>query len=254
MTLERHLQSFITGFGQKKHGQFASNEYLLSAQEEESIDVFGHRKRGDVRPSRADAAMNNELPIVYLARHGETAWSLTGRHTGLTDLPLTERGEQNARALGERLIGLNFVRVFTSPLQRAARTCELAGFGALAEADRDLLEWNYGQYEGRRTAEIHDERPDWQLFRDGCPGGESPDQVGARADRVLSRVRAVRADVLLFSSGHFLRVFAARWLGLEPSAGRYLLLSTASLSALGYEHNQYQPVIRLWNDTCHVAA
>jgi len=198
--------------------------------------------------------MNNELPIVYLARHGETAWSLTGRHTGLTDLPLTERGEQNARALGERLIGLNFVRVFTSPLQRAARTCELAGFGALAEADRDLLEWNYGQYEGRRTAEIHDERPDWQLFRDGCPGGESPDQVGARADRVLSRVRAVRADVLLFSSGHFLRVFAARWLGLEPSAGRYLLLSTASLSALGYEHNQYQPVIRLWNDTCHVAA
>jgi len=196
--------------------------------------------------------MSNELPVIYLARHGETAWSLTGQHTGLTDLPLTERGEENARGLGERLIGLNFAKVFTSPLQRAARTCELAGFGAVAEVDRDLLEWNYGQYEGRRTAEIHTEHPEWQLFRDGCPGGESPDQVGARADCVLSRVRAARADALLFSSGHFLRVLAARWLGLEPAAGRYLLLSTASLSALGYEHNLSQPVIRLWNDTRHV--
>jgi broad specificity phosphatase PhoE len=196
--------------------------------------------------------MGDELPVIYLARHGETAWSLTGQHTGLTDLPLTESGEQNARALGERLVGLNFGKVFASPLQRAARTCELAGFGAVAEVDLDLLEWNYGQYEGRRTAEIHAERPEWQLFRDGCPGGESPDQVGARADCVLSRVRAVRADVLLFSSGHFLRVLAARWLGLEPSAGRYLLLSTASLSALGYEHSLWQPVIRLWNDICHV--
>ena len=196
--------------------------------------------------------MSNELPVIYLARHGETAWSLTGQHTGLTDLPLTERGEQNARALRERLIGLKLGKVFTSPLQRAARTCELAGFGAVAEVDCDLMEWNYGQYEGRRTAEIHAERPDWQLFRDGCPGGESPDQVGARADCVLSRVRAVRADVLLFSSGHFLRVLAARWLGLEPGTGRYLLLSTASLSALGYEHNLSQPVIRLWNDIRHV--
>jgi broad specificity phosphatase PhoE len=196
--------------------------------------------------------MSNKLPVIYLARHGETAWSLTGQHTGLTDLPLTERGEQNAHALGERLIGVNFAKVFTSPLQRATRTCELAGFGAVAEVDRDLLEWNYGQYEGRRTAEIHAERPDWRLFRDGSPGGESPDQVGARADGVLRRVRAVRADVLLFSSGHFLRVLAARWLGLGPAAGRYLLLSTASLSALGYEHNLGQPVIRLWNDTRHV--
>jgi broad specificity phosphatase PhoE len=196
--------------------------------------------------------MSNKLPVIYLARHGETAWSLTGQHTGLTDLPLTERGEQNAHALGERLIGVNFAKVFTSPLQRATRTCELAGFGAVAEVDRDLLEWNYGQYEGRRTAEIHAERPHWRLFRDGSPGGESPDQVGARADGVLRRVRAVRADVLLFSSGHFLRVLAARWLGLGPAAGRYLLLSTASLSALGYEQNLRQPVIRLWNDTRHV--
>jgi broad specificity phosphatase PhoE len=196
--------------------------------------------------------MSKELPVIYLARHGETAWSLTGQHTGLTDLPLTERGEQNARALGERLVGLDFGAVFTSPLQRVARTCELAGFGAVAEVDRDLLEWNYGQYEGRRTTEIHAERRDWQLFRDGCPGGESPDEVGARADCVVTRVRAIRADVLLFSSGHFLRVLAARWLGLGSEAGRYLLLSTASLSAVSYEHNLCQPVIRLWNDTRHV--
>ncbi len=196
--------------------------------------------------------MSEELPIIYLARHGETAWSLSGQHTGLTDLPLTERGQRNARALGERLTGLTFARVFTSPLQRAARTCELAGFGPAAKIERDLLEWNYGEYEGRRTAEIHVERPDWQLFRDGCPGGESPDQIGARADRVVGRVRAVQGDVLLFSSGHFLRVLTARWLGLEPGAGRYFLLSTASLSVLGYEHDRSQPVIRLWDDTRHV--
>jgi probable phosphoglycerate mutase len=170
----------------------------------------------------------------------------------LTDLPLTERGERNARQLGERLKGLTFAKVFTSPLKRAARTCELAGFGGAAEVEPDLLEWDYGKYEGRKTADIHTERPGWYIFRDGCPGGESPDQVGARADRVVSRVRAVQGDVLLFSSGHFLRVLAARWLGLEPGAGRYFLLSTASLSALGYEHNRSQPIIRLWDDTRHV--
>jgi broad specificity phosphatase PhoE len=196
--------------------------------------------------------MSEPLPIIYLARHGETAWSLSGQHTGRTDLPLTERGQRNARQLGERLRGLKFAKVSTSPLQRAARTCELAGFGATAEVDRDLLEWNYGDYEGRRTLEIRTARPDWQLFRDGCPGGESPDQVGARADRVVSRVRGVQGDVLLFSSGHFLRVLAARWLGLEPSAGKYFLLSTASLSALSYEHTLSQPAIRLWDDTRHV--
>jgi len=196
--------------------------------------------------------VGTELPIVYLARHGETAWSLTGQHTGLTDLRLTERGERNARALGIRLEGLKFDKVFSSPLLRARRTCELAGFGAAAEVDPDLVEWNYGEYEGRRTSEIRAERPGWQLFRDGCPGGENPEQVGARADRVVSRVRAVQGHVLLFSSGHFLRVLAARWLGLEPAGGRYFLLSTASLSALGYEHNPCQPVICLWDDTRHV--
>jgi probable phosphoglycerate mutase len=196
--------------------------------------------------------MSDALPVVYLARHGETAWSISGQHTGLTDLPLTERGETNARQLGQRLSGLSFSNVFTSPLQRASRTCELAGFAKVAAVDRDLLEWNYGEYEGRLTADIHKERPDWQLFRDGCPGGESPQQVADRADRVVGRLRSIPANVLLFSSGHFLRVLAARWLGLEPGAGRFFLLSTASLSAVGYEHNRSQPVIRFWDDTQHV--
>ena len=196
--------------------------------------------------------MTRILPTLYLARHGETAWSLSGQHTGLTDLPLTERGERNARNLGPRLAGLTFAKVFTSPLQRATRTCELAGFAAAAEVDRDLVEWNYGDYEGLRTAEIHEKRPEWQLFRDGCPGGESPDQIGARADRVVSRVRAVKGDVLIFSSGHFLRVLAARWLGLEPVYGRLFMLKTASVSALGYENELSQPVISLWDDTSHL--
>ena len=196
--------------------------------------------------------MSDDLPVVYLARHGETEWSLSGRHTGLTDLPLTARGERNARRLGERLHGLTFAKVFTSPLQRAAKTCELAGFKSVAEVDRDLVEWNYGDYEGKRSAEILKERPDWQLFRDGCPAGESPAQIAERADRVVRRMRSVPGNTLIFSSGHFLRVFAARWLGLEPAAGRFLQLLTASLSAVGYEHNLSEPVIRFWNDTSHV--
>ena len=205
-----------------------------------------------VATKEASEHVNQMLPIAYLARHGETAWTLSGQYTGLTDLPLTERGERNARRLEERLCGLTFAKVFTSPLQRAKRTCELAGFGAVAEIDEDLVEWNYGDYEGRRSADVHRERPDWQLFRDGCPGGESPNQVSARADSAIKRVRALDGDVLLFSSGHFLRVLAARWLGLEPEAGRLFLLSTASLSALSYEHNLSQPAIRLWDDDRHV--
>ena len=192
-------------------------------------------------------------PIIYLARHGETAWSLSGQHTGLTDLPLTARGERNASRLRQRLAGLTFVKVFTSPLQRARRTCELAGFGPVAEIDNDLLEWNYGEYEGLRTSEIRVERPNWQLFRDGCPGGESPQQVAARADRAVRRLRAVEGDVLLFSSGHFLRVLAVRWIGLELTTNaRLFMLSTASLSAVGYEDSLERPVIRLWNETRHV--
>jgi probable phosphoglycerate mutase len=196
--------------------------------------------------------MSQPLPIIYLARHGETAWTISGQHTGLTDLPLTERGERNARRLGELLKGRTFAQVFTSPLQRARRTCELAGFGARAQVDPDLVEWNYGAYEGLTTAEILKQRPNWHIYCDGCPGGEGVADVGARADRVTGRVRAVAGDVLLFSSAHFLRLLAARWCGLEPSAGRYFVLGTATLSALGYEHNLDEPVVRLWNDSKHV--
>jgi len=196
-----------------------------------------------------DLAMSDLLPVVYLARHGETAWTISRQHTGVTDLPLTAQGEAEALRLGERLERLTFAAVLTSPLRRAVRTCEMAGFGSAADVEPDLVEWNYGVYEGRTSAEIQAERPDWQLFRDGCPGGESPDQVGARADRVVRRVRAIEGNVLLFSSGHFLRVFAARWLGLEPGAGRYFVLGTASLSALGYEHDRSEPVIRFWDET-----
>ena len=196
--------------------------------------------------------MSEIFPVIYLARHGETAWTITGQHTGLTDLALTERGEDNARRLGEPLRRLTFAKVFTSPLRRATRTCELAGFQSVAETERDLVEWDYGDYEGRLTVDILRERPGWQLFRDGCPGGESVEQVSTRADRVVSRVRAIEGNVLLFSHGHFLRVLAARWLGLEPEAGRLFFLSPASLSTLGYENNRSQPVIRLWDDTCHL--
>jgi probable phosphoglycerate mutase len=191
------------------------------------------------------------FPVVYLARHGETAWTVSGRHTGLTDIPLTERGAANARRLGERLKGLTFARAFTSPLQRASRTCELAGFGSVAAVDADLVEWDYGDYEGMTTAEIRKKQPGWEIFRDGCPGGETVAEVGARADRVIGRARAVNGDVLLFSSAHFLRVLGARWLGLDPSAGRYFLLHTAALSVVGYEHDLNEPVIRSWNDCRH---
>jgi broad specificity phosphatase PhoE len=197
--------------------------------------------------------MSERLPIVFVARHGETAWSLSGQHTGRTDLPLTANGERNAKRLGERLKGLTFAKVFTSPLHRVSRTCALAGFGAVAEIDTDLVEWDYGEYEGRTSAEIQAQTPTWDLFRDGCHRGESPAQVGDRADRVVQRIRAISGNVLLFSSGHFIRVLAARWLALSPGcAGRYLLLNTASLSALSYEHNMSRPVIRLWNDDHHV--
>jgi broad specificity phosphatase PhoE len=197
--------------------------------------------------------MSDSLPIIYLARHGETAWSLTGQHTGLTDLPLTRRGERNARRLGGRLKSLTFTKVFTSPLRRARRTCELAGFGAAVEVDPDLVEWDYGQYEGLTSMEIHAERPEWMLFRDGCPGGESVSQIIERADRVVRRLRSVPGGLLAFSSGHFIRVLAARWLGAEDLApGRHFMLTTASLSAVGYEQDLSRPVIRLWNDDHHI--
>jgi broad specificity phosphatase PhoE len=192
------------------------------------------------------------LPTVYIVRHGETTWSLTGRHTGLTDILLTHRGEREALLIGERLKGLRFPHVFTSPLQRAARTCELAGFAAAAKADADLVEWNYGDYEGRRTDDIHLERPGWQLFRDGCPGGESVAAIGVRADRVISRLRAIHGEILVFSHAHFGRVLTARWLGLDPSAGRLFVFDTGAISVLGYEHNLAEPAIHVWNDRDHI--
>ncbi len=198
--------------------------------------------------------MTDALPRLYLARHGETAWSLSGQHTGRTDLPLTENGERQAQALGRRLQGLIFPKVLTSPSQRAARTCELAGFGAVAEIEPDLSEWDYGEYEGRRTADIHRERPGWYLFRDGAPGGETLDEIGSRADRAIARIRAVGGDVLVVSSAHISRVLTARWLGLPVAGGRYFYLSTASLSILGYEHNIAEPIVRSWNDTSHLGS
>ena len=196
--------------------------------------------------------MPEALPLIYLARHGETAWSVSGQHTGRTDLPLTARGEENARRLGRRLAGLAFARIVTSPLERARRTCELAGFGAAAGIDPDLLEWDYGAYEGMTPEQIHRDRPGWEIFRDGCPGGESLSEVAARADRVAARLQAASANVLVFSSGHLLRVLAARWLGLDGTLGRYLFLDTAALSVLGYQHSVNEPAIRLWNDCEHL--
>ena len=185
---------------------------------------------------------------VTLVRHGETAWSASGRHTGRTDIPLTAVGERKAAALHGRLAGQRFDRVFTSPLQRAARTCALAGFGDRAVTDSDLLEWDYGDYEGHTTHEILAERPGWLIFRDGCPNGEAAVDVGARVDRVIARLRAADDHAIVFSSAHVLRVLTARWLGLQPADGRLFLLDTASVSVLGAEHDDPgEPVIRLWN-------
>jgi broad specificity phosphatase PhoE len=184
---------------------------------------------------------------VYLVRHGETAWSITGQHTGRTDLALTPRGEEQARALAPRLNGLKFGEVLSSPLRRAHRTCELAGFAGRAQLEPDLLEWDYGHYEGRTLAQIHRERPDWELFRDGCPGGESVMQITERADRVVSRLRAPECNVLIFSSGHVLRIIAARWIDAAAALGRRLALDPASVSLLSHDHGGLDSVIRLWN-------
>jgi probable phosphoglycerate mutase len=196
--------------------------------------------------------MAESLPEIYLARHGETAWTISHQHTGRSDIPLTERGERNARSLGDRLRGMTFTKVMVSPLERARRTALLAGFGELGAVEPDLTEWDYGRYDGLTTIEIRKEQPDWSLFRDGCPGGESVAGVGARADRVIAKLRAIEGRLLLFGHSHFFRVLGARWLGLEPTDGRLFFLSTASLSVLGYEHSRSEPVIRLWNDVRHV--
>lgn len=193
--------------------------------------------------------MARSLPVAYLVRHGETEWSAAGRHTGRTDLPLTPRGEEQARRLSARLAGRPYPIVWTSPLQRAAETCRLAGFGERAETLPDLYEWDYGQYEGKFGQDIRAERPGWNLFRDGAAGGESPADVAARVDRVLARFNACECDVLIFSSGHLLRTLAARFLGLGPEAGSLFRLDTASISCLGYDHDRSEPAIRFWNLT-----
>jgi probable phosphoglycerate mutase len=185
---------------------------------------------------------------VYVVRHGETEWSKSGRHTGRTEIPLSAQGELNARRLAATLALVAFSAVLTSPRQRARRTCELAGVGAGAVSDPDLAEWDYGDYEGLTSAEILAARPGWELFRDGCPGGETPSQVAARADRLIARVRSMQGNVALFSHGHFGRVLAVRWAGLPVGAGERLLLDTACLGVLSYEHgNPAAPVIARWN-------
>jgi len=192
------------------------------------------------------------LNELWLARHGETEWTRSRRHTGRTDIPLTAHGEQQAAALGERLRGVTFALVLASPLERARRTAELAGFGDVLEFDDDLMEVDYGEYEGRTTAEIHRARPDWDLWRDGCPGGETIAEAAARAERVIARVRAVDGPVLLVGHGHLTRTLASRALTLDPDHGRHLALDPASLSIVGAEHAA--PALWLWNDASHLLA
>ena len=192
--------------------------------------------------------MSSVLPKLYLARHGDTAWTDSHQHTGRTDLPLNERGEERARQLGRVLRRIPFVRVFTSPLQRASRTCELAGFGAVAEVDATSSNGTTAALRGRLTSDILKDRPGWELFRDGCPDGESAQDVAARADRFIARVHGDDGDVLAFSSGHIIRMIAARWLGLPPAAGRVFFCRPASVGVLGFEHDsREEPILRLWN-------
>ena len=191
--------------------------------------------------------MSNVFPEIYLVRHGETEWSASGKHTGRTDIPLTPAGEEAARQIANRLAGLTFSAVWSSPSQRAAKTCALAGFGSQAVTKAELAEWDYGAYEGLTTKQILAERPGWRLFRDGCPQGELALDVGARADLIIGQLRKTDGTVLVFSSSHFLRVLVARWLGLQPEAGALFMLDTASISVLGYEHDLTEPVIRRWN-------
>jgi probable phosphoglycerate mutase len=191
--------------------------------------------------------MSSAFPEIYLVRHGETEWSASGKHTGRTDIPLTAAGEEAARKLGDRLKGLSFSAVWSSPSQRASNTCMLAGFGETRVVKDDLAEWDYGAYEGLTTKQILAERPGWRLFRDGCPDGEMALDVGARADRIIGQLREAGDTMLMFSSSHFLRVLAARWLGFPPEGGAHFVLDTTSISVLGYEHDLSEPIIRRWN-------
>jgi broad specificity phosphatase PhoE len=194
------------------------------------------------------------FPRLFLIRHGNTDWAETHHFTGRTDLPLNARGEENARRLKLRLAGQSFIKVFVSPLQRARKTCELAGFGAAAQIDPDLLEWDYGQYEGKSSIETHQQHPEWSLFRDGAPGGESPAAIAARADRFIAKARQFSGDVAAFSSGHISRVLCARWINLSTEFAGKILCDTACVSILSYEHDLNHPAIQLWNDDGRIPA
>ena len=196
--------------------------------------------------------MSESLPTVYLCRHGETPWSPVARHSGRKDLPLTEAGEEQARLLGERLRGLEFARAYTSPLSRARRTCELAGFDS-PEVFDELMEWDYGDYQGLTAVEVRERNPSWFLFRDGCPGGETLADVAARARVMVDRLSATTGRSIVFAHGHLLRILAVLWLRLEPDAARLLLLKPASISILAFEHDRREePIIKLWNDRSHL--
>lgn len=197
-------------------------------------------------PPVREAGLHMNPPTVYLARHGETEWSKSGRHTGRTDVPLTPEGEADGRRLGERFRGISFARILSSPLARARRTAELAGFSP--EIEPDLLEWDYGEYEGKTSTDIRSTRPDWILFRDGCPSGESVAGIGVRVDRLAAKLKSLTGDILCFAHGHLLRVLAARWVGQPVGFAGSLLLGTASMSVLSFDHNNRdEPAIRVWN-------
>lgn len=189
--------------------------------------------------------MNKTPQQTYLVRHGETEWSLSGQHTGITDIPLTANGRKVAKQFEPLFAKKRFALILTSPLERAKATCELAGLGGQAEIDFDLMEWNYGEYEGLTSKQIHEKSPEWMLFRDGCPGGESPEQISARADRVIAKIRAAGGNVVLFAHGHILRVLMARWIGLPALVGCHFMLDTATLSVLSYYENI--PAVKRWN-------
>ncbi len=189
--------------------------------------------------------MPDDKQKVYVIRHGETEWSVSGQHTGMTDIPLTDNGRKSVKLLQPILAKQSFALVLTSPLQRAKETCQLSGLGEQAETSPDLVEWNYGEYEGMTSSQIHENDPGWTVFVNGSPGGENPEEVGLRADRIIARVRAVKGDVALFAHGHILRVLGARWLDLPAMAGRHFLLDTSTLNILGYYRGT--PAIQTWN-------